>query len=262
MTLTRKIRWRLKWAWSYIAVRPRVRFPSLHLQTNTVCQNRCKECITHHAMADHAGYQMTIEQVKALLQTLKQGRYWIAEVHLNGLGEPTLWKNFNEGIQLLGKSQNIGRISVVTNGKSLHLVDKKTCKYIHVFMLSAYPGPELDGITATLKAKGAPMMNMPRDKFYYLPRRHYPGTIPTKCICPGPMYLDGNIMLHCGAPNLYACKLAGATPNLVPCVNGWGENFQKHLQGNMPICEYCPANQRIIDQSESFTYENQKGVTA
>ena len=133
------------------------------MQTNTVCQNRCKECITASIMADYPGYQMSMDQVRAFIQTLKESGYWIDQLHLNGLGEPTLWKHFNEAIPLLGSCGHIGHISVVTNGKSLHLVSKRAARYIHTFMLSAYPGPELVRINDALKEKGVPVLNMVRN---------------------------------------------------------------------------------------------------
>ena len=250
----------MRWLWSRIFIRPRVEFRSLLLQTNTVCQNRCKECITAEAMVDYPGYQLTIEQVKQFIRTLEESRYWVEELHLNGLGEPTLWKHFNEGCQLLHKCKNIGRISFVTNGKTIHLVDKKTLDCFHLIYLSSYPAKELEAINAAVYATGVPVSSLSRVTFGVLPRRRYPGTIPAICFCLGPTYIDGKILLHCGSAAFHAYKVAGWNPPLVPCVKGWGDNFKKEFQGNMPICEYCPANTTVFEQCEKFTYEN-KAVT-
>ena len=70
--------------------------------------------------------------LKRFLFFTKESNYFIREVFLHGPGEPTLWKNINEGIRILHDFDRIGLVGIVTNGASLELIEEKNFDYIDV----------------------------------------------------------------------------------------------------------------------------------
>ncbi|MFC1841326.1 hypothetical protein ACFL1N_17295, partial [Thermodesulfobacteriota bacterium] len=183
----------------------------------------------------------------------KKSKYFIEKLEVHGPGEPTLWKNFNEGIKILHKSNVIGKIIVTSNGKSLDRIHNETWNYIDYINVSCYPDVELNF------KKYKSMINiLEQGEFKRIPQRRYENTIPCQCACYGPMFLKDKIFFYCGPPVFDAANLMGVNINkdtdlFVPLELNYLDKFKKENIGNLKYCEYCWANMNIITGLEEHT---------
>ena len=241
----RQVRWVLRCAKAAVFYRPKTIVPMMLFQTNAVCNLACAECADRVAIKQWRGYQASLDQVKDFIEATRASKIWIRELHINGLGEPTLWKNLNEGLELLARSGCIGRITMASNARSLDRIESKTWRHIYQLLIAEYAEQNPAPIIAIKKRRGSQIGPIERTVFNRIPTQRYPGTIPCKCFCPGPMWLDGRIYLNCGPAAFEAAKWHGSELESVHCKTGYLDTWEPAMVGKLPVCEYCRTNTNI-----------------
>jgi molybdenum cofactor biosynthesis enzyme MoaA len=110
----------------------------MKLEVSSLCNNHCELC-AHHGLISYApNYQLQLNDLKYFLKVTEESNYFIENIRIHGPGEPTLWKYFNEGIELLSKSKAIGSIFVATNGFLLKNIADTSFRKISEMRVSIY----------------------------------------------------------------------------------------------------------------------------
>ena len=234
--------------------RPRLVIPQMRFEVCTVCNNKCMYCAHQHAMDDFPRYQMSIEQVKEFIKATKESGYWIKELYIHGLGEPTLWKNFNEGVQLLGRSGCIGRIFVTTNGANIQRIAPETWRHIYAMFFSVYAQTGRKIADALKAERKGQIILSDMQTFRPFVVKRYPGTLPANCGCPGPMYCDGKVYFYCGPSGWQPSVLLGESQEYSVVKRDYMSAYKSGVTGNMTRCEYCFVNFKIDLESKPHTF--------
>ena len=244
--------------------------PHLLFHVAAQCQNRCRNCAHTGLIVHDPSYQMSLESLERFLFVTAQSNYFVENLWLDGPGEPTLWRHFNEGIDALYRSPEIGGINISTNGQSLGAVADATWPKIDRIILSVYPSHAADGVDAVRQmCRRHRVVLEVRDMtlFRVRPSARHPGTLPAYCVCAGPMVYDDRVFYNCGPNGVDAALLKGE--NLFDDPEQCGplkKNYlagvpTSRLHGPYPyrksayaICEYCWANWNI--NLENVPHEN------
>jgi hypothetical protein len=235
----------------------------LTLQVCSLCQNNCEHC-AHAAMIEaNRGYQMSMEDLRTFVEHTKASRYYIENLWITGPGEPTLWKHFNDGIKLLDESGLIGRIIVISNGQSIGRVDSSTWKHIARLGVSTYPSNDHTEILRKLeeaRQAGCEIDHRPRAGFRVMPEKGVPGSLPARCMAPGPMIYADRVYYYCGPTGVAAARLKGEAfldneaygaklgPGYLEGINTrlrYGVGSDTYSTANLDLCRYCWANMMI-----------------
>jgi organic radical activating enzyme len=222
----------------------------------SACQNTCEHCAHKVLRSTYQGYQLSLEDLKKFIYYTKKSRYHIGRLSIHGGGEPLLWKHFNEGIKLLHKSRLINWIDVTSNGQLLHKITPETWGYIDEMIISTYPPFDELPLLKKLQNKYGDKIKIAKmDGFVSLPKKKYENTLPCECVCAGPMFIKDKVFLFCGPPLFNALKLM----DVDVFDNSWlysfmGKNYldkwDPKKTGNLKFCEYCWANNTILNQLE------------
>jgi hypothetical protein len=237
-----------------LVFRPTRTMPQLAMEVTSACQLNCSECSTHVARNRWHGWHASLDQVEALIRATRDSNYWIKELHINGMGEPTLWQHLNEGIKMLAESKCIGRVSMLTNGRSLSRISEESWKHLYHVPVSEYPEQDNSLLHELKQQHGSKINILPLSEFWTLPTHRYCGTTPCVCCSPGPMHLDGFIYLNCGPAGFTAaaqakdCGCGDGSVECVPCEKGYLETWNPKKAGAMDVCEFCIANCNIPRQ--------------
>ncbi len=261
-TLTKRSPFRVKTAaavlfpWKY-----RKFVPHIMLQVCSQCQNRCNYCSQGDLMAANLGYQLSMDELETFIRQTEESKYFIENVLINGPGEPTLWKHFNEGVRRLYKSPAIGNIQLTTNGQSLDRVDNMTWQYFSRVVVSVYPSNKIttfDGLKSMSRRYGFRLMCYNQVTFRVPPKQAYPNSLPAQCNCHGPMVYGNRVYPYCGPTGFGAAVLKGE-----PFLNspkhsremgfdylaGIDKSVLYHGETLAPIkmdlCRYCISNENI-----------------
>jgi hypothetical protein len=217
----------------------------------SVCQNDCEDCSNGGLIANDRKYHMSMHEVREFIRFTKLSNYFIQTLYINGAGEPTLWKHFDEGINLLYTSGIIGRIYITSNGLSLDRISEGTWPSIYSMHVSQYPHSAYETELGRLKSRyGFKIHLTPTNEFRERPTRRYPNTIPCLCGCYGPMVVYGKVFLYCGPPVFDAAKIMNVDiwkrHDLYSDLgHRYLERYDEKKIGNLDLCEYCWANQSI-----------------
>ena len=205
------------------------------LEVCSACQYTCDLC-AHQGLRDsNPRFQMTIEDLGALIEHFKKINCQVHNAHIHGPGEPLLWKNFNEGVRLLVQSNFSGLITIVTNGFALSQIAEDLWPSLYV-LISKYPDTQMDqNIMDRWKGRWEIL-----DRSRFLEVIHYPHSAVWSCICDGPCYYNKRIY-RCGPPSWDAARRAGMDINTLSVAL---EDYDpgKKYAGPEPPCLYCWAN--------------------
>lgn len=217
----------------------------------SVCQLSCRECAHKGLIQYNPKYQLSMEKLRLFLHYTEQSGYKV-KLNIHGSGEPLLWKHLNEGLVALKESPCVKQIEISTNGLGINRVNGNVWPCIDLIYVSIYPGfpnhfkKKIASLKRRYRTTQFRIVNKVIENLW--PRQRQPGTIPCQCKCPGPMYYDGRIFWHCGPPGFLAAKRAGvdlySEEYSEPIGVGWAD--KQSQAGNMPICEFCYSNDKIV----------------
>ena len=226
------------------------------LEVCSTCQYDCKYCCHEEAINLYKNFHLTLEELDKFLYYTKKSKYFIKEICIHGLGEPTLWKHLNEGIKILHESEVIGGIVMLSNGASIKNIEEETFGYTSKIRISNYPDSNKNDLLLSLKER-FPEKIIIEDiqEFQKPPDRPYLGTIPCKCICPLPTFIKDKIF-YCNGSAFGAAKLKGV--NVFDChevycelKENYLEDFMFNKERNYDLCQYCRSNSNIAKHLKS-----------
>jgi hypothetical protein len=223
--------------------------PQLLIESCNLCQNRCKNCAHQGMRDDDPTYQMSLDEIKILIDHFLKIDCKIGNIDFHGPAEPLLWRHLNEAILLFAASkltdtaiidgvrikiplplpsyngQEQG-IMVITNGRLLHALDNiisnEAWDKITLFGVSLYGYP-ID--KTVLNRHPGKIIYFERPIFHYINSAVLPYQAFGGCCCSGPMYYKGMIYPYCGPPLFDACLRAKID----------------HKKFCMPVTQYNPA---------------------
>lgn len=219
------------------------------LEVSSPCQNDCELCAHADLMRHIKGYQLSLEKLDRFLFYTERSNYFIRSLSIHGPGEPTLWKNLNEGLKMLKRSRAIGWVTMVTNGLLLDRFTDEGMACLDRLFISVYANYNRHELLAGVRAKYGDRISL-WDGTYFWEHAAEPGkTVPATggCNCVGPMLYDDRIFPYCGPPVFGAAKAKGVdiltVPNLsVPLGPNYMASYNSRLVGRMDICRSCWAN--------------------
>lgn len=223
----------------------------LVFQVCSSCQNNCRFCSHKGLILKYKNYHLSIKELKKFIYYTKKSGYYIGRLRINGPGEPTLWKHFNEGIKLLRNSGVVDKILITTDGLSLDRIDDKSWKCINLLEVSAYPSFNKWDLLKLKQKKYKNKIKIKHIKeFRAALKKHHKGVIPCKCICGGPMFIKDKIFFYCGPTLFSAADFIGADPFDYPeLYSNIGLNYMERFNGknigNLEFCKHCWANSNI-----------------
>ena len=210
--------------------------PYLLICAVNACQNFCEHCAHKGMMDSDRDYQMTLEDIAALINRLKAIDCKIKTVSIDGPGEPLLWRHFNAAIRLMAASDRIGRIESVTNGHALNVIADDVWDKLACLDVSRYEYTIDESILSKHPGK---YRLIPRGDFLRLDESKLPFAKKRCDDLPYAMYYKGRIYPQCFPPLFDACRRAGMNP----------ETYGVPLERWVPVaaipdppCEYCWAS--------------------
>jgi len=217
----------------------------LFLEVCSDCQYNCPYCCNSHEKLIYKNYHLSIDELKNFLYYTKKSRYFIKEIFIQGMGEPTLWNNLNDGIKILHNSVVVGSIFIITNGVSINNIEEKTFEYINNIRISMYPDSKKNDYVTFLYKKIPEKISFKHvSKFHEPPYKKYHNSVPCTCICPFPRLIKDKIF-YCNA--FKAAELKGV--DIFSCHEVYSELKENYLDriehGNHDLCQYCSGNKNI-----------------
>jgi hypothetical protein len=91
----------------------------LVIWVTSVCNLSCKFCNQRYTMDNNPEYQMSIDEVKYIVNSCLERGIHFDIIEITG-GEPSLWENITEGVPLL--NQITKTLTLVTNGNNPDLI--------------------------------------------------------------------------------------------------------------------------------------------
>ncbi len=226
--------------------------PEMKFEVVAPCQYHCVFCAHDGMMQDYKGYQLSMPELDRFIECTQASDYFIDALSVHGMGEPFLWKHFDEGLQRLKQSGVVGSLSVTTNGLLLDRIADETWTCIDHLTVSVYPGyPKQDLLDRLRAAHGDKIHVIPPEVlFTALPYKEFRGKTPCYCACAGPMFAKDKIYFYCGPPVFDAAKLAGVDihqrrdlyTDLKP---HYLDQADPTRCGNLDLCNSCWANDSI-----------------
>lgn len=224
------------------------------MQVCSVCQNDCSGCVTEHARKIFfRDYQLSLKKVEYLIKCTKSSKYKIGELHIAGLGEPTLWKHFNDGVQMFADAKFSNKIILTTNGGFLEKIAPGTYNNLFSVRISLFNQPShvKQEVARLQKEYGAKIKGI--DKMDFEIPIGEEAAIPCVCRCPGVTYIDGRIYPYCGPEVFNAIKNRGRMIEDYPEIyEEMAPNYlekywdiQSHRKRNLEICKYCWGNRNF-----------------
>lgn len=173
-----------------------------------------------------------MKQLASFIDATEKSGY-IADVNLNGGGEPLLWKNLKDGLELLKKSNSIERIEITTNGI---LKDKilMALKYADKIIVSDYDDVNIE------KIENEKILYEKHETFF---EKLFPAKTPCYCRCSGPMLYGNYIFPSCGPPVFDAIDKMGLDIEKyrIPIQPFYASEALKEKK-DLEACKYCWAN--------------------
>jgi len=229
------------------------------------CQNDCAECQHRNMRWRYPNYQLELADLMNFITITRESNYQIYRLTINGIGEPLLWRHFNEGVRLLRASGIVNEIELYTNGQAIETIEPLTWECLTRVQIDAYTSvyPDKQVTPAMFK-----VWENWHDKikahwvggFRKCVTERHPETMPATCDSPGPMYCDGRIWPWCGAVVFDACALASSDPMAlsVPCEVGYMDSYETRKAGELSECDCCNANHALLKAAEGVEHTQKK----
>ncbi len=218
----------------------------------SACQNTCVLCAHDVLIRAFRGYQLSLDELDKFIYYTRKSKYYVSQLWIQGPGEPTLWKYFNEGINRLYRSGVIGSINIETNGLSLDSLTNQTWSYLNKIYVSIYPDFDKKDFLESLKKRYPhKIIEQEVSQFEEVSPEKQLSNIPASCGCAGPMFVKDKIFYYCGPTGFSAAKAMGKNIfDFQDLFKEIGLNYLENADftklGNMEICRYCFSNSNAI----------------
>ena len=224
---------------------------SLLLWTTSKCNLKCPLCCVKSMQNEMPDYEMSIEEVKHIIQSSKDRNIHYGMIHYGG-GEPTIWTHLKEATELFYNSGITKHMTLISNGTNPEAIFEIN------HMLSCY------AISATqINPKQLAIFQQSGHKISYNFGAHRPlltkpldGVLPASCCnlqdyLGNPvnqvMYVNGKVWYCCSAP--FLCEMAGRTEDLY-C--DFDDDFVAKFMNkkyDKEVCRYCFCNNKVWDRT-------------
>lgn len=221
------------------------------LYVTSVCRRRCEQCIMRHFIRRYPNYQMSLEELRALLRVSGESGYTFDFV-LTG-GEPLHWRHLKEGLELLRQSKVCRRIEVFSNADNFLAVDDEVMRCVDKLRLSEY-GDNGSGVQRLKRRYRSQVRLVDRKAFWVTPTSSVPGTLPARCLnYHQHLYMDHKV---------YACPHSGSiaesngsqTTISVPLAVGFLDKVDQVFRSQQAeICTWCISNGKVRKKTEKVS---------
>jgi organic radical activating enzyme len=240
-------------------------FDHTHFYVCSPCQNNCRSCQNEELRISYKNYQLSINELNRFIYYTKKSNYYYCKIIIQGVGEPTLWDHFNEGIKLLHDSGITTSIIVYSNGISVDNIEEETWQYLDIVRFSIFPHTKNKDHLDVLRRKYGEhkIIYANYDSFVGSIDKRYVGTTPCRCLCPGPSFIKDKVFFYCAAgPILTAAKIMGV--NIFDYENMYSEVKENYLDRSdvdvpgarsFEFCESCVLNSNIFPCRKRHKHE-------
>ena len=180
---------------------------TLFLWPTARCQGACPRCSQRSLMQFAPDYEMTLEEIDALIDAVRQSSYPAFQKVILAGGETLLWSHLAEGLRRLAEAK-LGPIQLFTNGLALDRADL-AAPYVREFRVSAYTwnGQAVQAFRARYGSKVRVVDSRKHCALPIGPRGEE--TLPADCVGPGYSVYDWHVYTCCNSP---AIPMALGTP--------------------------------------------------
>ena len=91
----------------------------LYIWVTSDCNLSCPYCSQAYTMRQHKGYQMDLQEIHSIVNSCKERGLYFDIIEITG-GEPSLWKNIEEGVKLFAEICDM--VTLATNGNNPELI--------------------------------------------------------------------------------------------------------------------------------------------
>jgi len=241
--------------------------PKIFLMVCSACQNDCRACVTENARKKvFPSYQMTMEQVENFIFCVSESKYLVGTLLLCGLGEPTLWRFFNEGVAVLKRSGLFGQVVVLTNGQSLNRIDSETFELLDEIRVSVLT-EETKAQAVRLQERFGSDRIKQLDKAKFRETTEETGSIPCACQCVGPTVIGDKVFPYCAGEGPATITQSGQTildfpemhsPLKPHFLKNHDPIFRKNTR-NFELCRWCWGNGNTPRREVNPLPEKQNG---
>ncbi len=233
------------------------RINKMKFEVCSVCQKACGLCTHDILKKTFHGYHLSLEELDEYIYHTRHSNYFVEQLWIQGPGEPTLWKHFNQGVKRLYRSGVIGGIFIQTNGLSLDRLTEETWSYLRWVSVSVYPDfDKLNELDILQRKYPNKIQIIHTGQFEEVSQDHQVSTIPCYCGCDGPMFIKNKIFYYCGPTGFAAAKRMNN--DILNCHDQYTEIRPFYLDkadfsrmGNMELCRYCWANSNAVRTAHS-----------
>jgi organic radical activating enzyme len=219
---------------------------NLILNVISACTLSCEHCGQGSWRNNDKKYQISIDQVKQLLDINKLSDYNIKELIISG-GEPTIWKDLEPCLELFKEYKGmIKTITLFSNGT--RPINDNILKNINKLIISLYRESDIDNIME-IKQKciefGVKFKLKNKDKFYPWPKDKVIDSVPGECVCQF-LSLLGDEISVCGEifeiEKRYNLDVSSFKSKVEV---GFLNKFNNVKFGHFDICSYCIENVNV-----------------
>lgn len=228
----------------------------ISLMVTTDCQANCEHCCQSAWRKHNPGYHMSLDELRSFIDYTKQSEYIYDLIIISG-GEPFLWDNIFEGIQLLRLSGIAREISIFSNGLALEKFNPTDFNFIYQ-MVNSIRVTNL-GFNSKLFLQFKNWLSL-RKKFYFIdysnffiiPDNPVPNSLPADCGCPHFSFTQGKLNICTLALDIYY-RLSDKSnihdkPFGFPLCKNYLDNIISQRTFSYNICLYCISNNNVRSQ--------------
>ena len=228
-----------------------MRLDEMTLMVTGFCNLNCPYCSQGAWRKDYEDYHMTppeIRELAARARALHLAPFSV--IHVAG-GEPTMWRNFEEGLAEI-KSSGLGRRVVVSSNciEYKRLSESLSKKLIHrVYCQTSNASAE--GIRFLLSAHGENRVSIGRRTVHKpLPTSLLAKVLPAQCGCLRMVYFAGRVFQCAGAyPHLSRLGASIDDPRVWCRLDeNWVEFFRSYDVVSIDACRACLANRKVWEK--------------
>lgn len=211
------------------------------------CNLKCKECIMGNLMKACPNYEISIEEIRNLVEISESSGYSFFFT-LSG-GEPTLWSHLSEGIRILRNSSICIGIEIFTNAINISSFNKDVVSMLDIIRVSQY-SQNAKNIKILKEKCGNKINIVNRTEFWPNPTMPIANSLPPKCLYDKSWYFNGNV---------YACAHSQSLIYTNPCFLhaklcqplkiGFLDGLEEiKKQQSSAVCTFCISNQKVRNQ--------------
>jgi len=220
------------------------RMHQLFIWPTARCQHHCPECSQRALMRLAPDYQMSLAEIDALVDAVRQSNYPPFRKVIVAGGETLLWTHLAEGLRRLAEA-NLGPIELYTNALAIERADS-VARHVNWFRVSLYQWNTQ--AVQKLRARYGPKVRViDSRKHWVLPTGPYGrDTLPADCVGPGYSVYNWHVYTCCNSP---ATPLSlGTKLDEVPRCRlqaGFIEALLPQRQRMEPFCQACIGNRKV-----------------